>query len=267
MDPFVLFDGVACPDGTGPLPLDDLALVNGIAVFEVLRTYRRAPFKLDVHLRRLAFSASWCDIAWHAEVGDEIIAAAAAIAEESQVSVFFTASGHRIVRSRPLDLSRVGTPIRLATRDFAAPEWLPGRVKHTSRAAWVMAARKAGVDEVLWRSPRGDWTECNRSNLFVVRGGVLCTPADDGRILQGVTRDTMIEVARDLGLDVREERVDPGPCDEMYVCSTLKELAPVAELDGAVGPGGGPVGTRLLEEFRRRYDGAPTVSPNVRRYP
>jgi branched-subunit amino acid aminotransferase/4-amino-4-deoxychorismate lyase len=253
-----LLDGVPCPDGRGALSLDDPALWTGMAVFETLRTYGGRPHRVDVHLARLRGSAQVCGIffddALAAALTAELAAVAATIPGESKLNVLLTAGGHRVVKAEPLDLSRAGAPVRIATRPWAPDPWLPGRVKHTSRAAWVLAARQAGVDEVVWIAPdptHGQvWTEANRSNLFVVRDGVLLTPPDDGRILQGVTRDGMIAAARAAGVPCREEPVPVGPADELYLCSTLKQLAPVVELDGAPGPGAGPVGAKVLAAFR-----------------
>lgn len=260
MAAFYLLDGLECPGGRGLFPLDDPTLFSGLGVFETLRTYRRRPFRLETHLQRLAYSAGFCGIPFAPGVEDEVTRAAEALAEESQINVLLTAGGHRIVRAIPLDLSRAGAPVRVATRPWTPSVELPGRVKHTSRAGWLLAARAAGVDEVVWRAPEGVWTEANRSNLFVARGGVLLTPPDDGRILQGVTRDAMIEVARAIGVDVREEPVPAGPCDAMYLCSTLKELAPVIELDGAPLPGMGALGAAVLAAFRARFAGAGLLS-------
>ena len=247
-----LLDGVPCPDGRGMFSLDDPGLTLGMAVFETLRTYGRRPFRVREHLARLDASARFCGIPFDdAAATAEIATVAAAIPTESKLNVLLTAGGRRVVKAQDLDLSRSGAPVRVATRPWAPSPWLPGRVKHTSRLAWVLAARQAGVDEVVWVAD-GLWTEANRSNLFVVRGGALRTPPDDGRILQGVTRDAVVEAARAIGVDVREEPVPAGPCDELYLCSTLKELAPVVEIDGYPGPGGGPVGAAVLAELRRR---------------
>jgi branched-subunit amino acid aminotransferase/4-amino-4-deoxychorismate lyase len=248
-------DGVPCPTGQGLFKLDDPGLNLGMAVFETLRTYGRRPFRVDTHLARLDASARHCGILWDpVATRAEIDAVAASVPGESKINVLLTAGGHRVVKAVHLDLSRVGAPVRVATRPGSATPWLPGWVKHTSRLGWVLAARQAGVDEVIWELD-GEWTEANRSNLFVVRGGVLRTPPDDGRILQGVTRDSVLVAAHALGLKVREEPVPAGPCEELYLCSTLKELAPVVELDGQPGPGGGPIGDAVLAELRRRANG------------
>ncbi len=268
MSAYVLLDGRLCAAGEGTLRLDDPALWTGMAVFETLRTRGGRPFRPEVHLARLQSGAAWLGIPFHPEVGPELARVAGALAPvEAKLNVLLTAGGHRIVKGEPLDLSRAGAPVRVATRPWAPDPWLPGHIKHVSRAGWVLAARQAGVDEVLWSAPsaqlthlpahrrKGErvWTEANRSNLIVARDGVLLTPPDDGRILQGVTRDSMLEAARRAGLPLREEEIPVGPCDEMYLCSTLKELAPVVELDGAPGPGSGPLGAALMAAFHAEW--------------
>lgn len=250
-DVVVLLDGVA-PSADARSLLDDPAFTGGMAVFETLRTYGRVPFRLDVHLDRLAASAQWCGIPCdRARLAAEI--GALVLPWEAKINLFLSAGGRRVVRAEMLDRARVGAEVRVASREWTPSPWLPGRVKHTSRAAWVLAAQQAGVDEVLWVDRDGFWTEANRSNLFVVRDGAWWTPPDDGRILQGVTRDVFLEVARELGEEVHEAPVKAGPVEEIYLCSTLKELAPVVELDGEPAPGAGPVGRRIHAAFRRRY--------------
>jgi branched-subunit amino acid aminotransferase/4-amino-4-deoxychorismate lyase len=150
----MLLDGVPCPDGSGRLHLDDPALWTGLAVFETLRTYGRVPFRAAEHLERLAASAGFCGIAFgdatRACTLEELHRVAREASGESKLNVLLTAGGSRIVKAEPLDLSRAGAPVRVASRRWAPDPWLPGWVKHTSRAAWVLAARQAGVDEVLW---------------------------------------------------------------------------------------------------------------------
>ncbi|GDX78986.1 hypothetical protein LBMAG42_07970 [Deltaproteobacteria bacterium] len=245
-----LLDGAPCDQ----LPVDDPAIGNGMAVFEALRTYERRPFRPLAHLERLRASAVWFGFACadDAVFLNEIEQVVALEPDECSVLVTLTGGGRRLVRSRALDLSRVGAPLRVATLAFEAPPWLPGWVKHTNRAGWVLAAAKAGVDEVLFVGSDGTWTEANRSNVFAVRDGVLLTPPENGRILRGVTRGALIEAAREAGVPVREAPLFPGPVDELYLASTLKELAPVVELNGAAAPGRGPVGERILATFRHR---------------
>lgn len=245
-----LLDGTPCDH----LPVDDPAIGNGLAVFEALRTYARRPFRPLAHLERLRASARWFgfDCAGDEILIQEIEAVVASEPGECSVLVTLTGGGRRLVRSRPLDLTRVGAPIRVATLPFEAPAWLPGWVKHTNRAGWVLAAAKAGVDEVLFVGADGAWTEANRSNVFAVRGGVLHTPPEDGRILRGVTRTALLEAAAAAGIPTREAPLFPGPVDELYLASTLKELAPVVAVDGISVSGRGPVGDVVTATFRHR---------------
>jgi len=226
----------------------DPALLWGGWVYETLRTYGGVPFRLEAHLLRLAASAAWCGFPFDRDRLEAELGTAPGPGEW-KLNLLVSATGHRVVRWEPLDAARVGAEVRVATRPARLDPRLPPRVKHTNRLAWTLAVQSAGVDEVLWEV-EGAWTEATRSNVFVVREGVLRTPPDDGRILGGVTRDALLEVAAASGLEVRVEPVPAGPCDELWLSSTLKELAPVVELDGAPGPGGGPVGARLLAAFR-----------------
>ena len=132
------------------------------------------------------------------------------------------------------------------------PVSLPGAVKHGCRAAWILAARQKGVDEVFLVDDKGMILEANRSNVFAVRGQELWTPPLDGRLLAGVTREALIQAAGEAGIPVREEPLPiDGDFDELYLASTLKELAPVSRLDDRELPVGGPVGAVLLTAFRR----------------
>lgn len=239
---------------------DDPAVTQGMAVFEVVRTYNDVPFRLERHLARLRDSANFFGIPFRASLVEvEIAQALSASSGDRSVSVTLTGGGLRVVRVNAIDASRVGTPIHLASCGWTPPDWLPGWVKHTSRAPWLLAvqaadrsARAAGktVDEILFTDTAGHWTEANRSNVFVVRDGVLLTPPDDGRILRGVTRGAVLDAARLAGIEAREAPVQRGPCDELYVASTLKSLAPVVTLDGFELTHSGPVGRAVAAALR-----------------
>ena len=97
--------------------------------------------------------------------------------------------------------------------------------------------------------------EGTRSNVFAVKDGRLITPPVDGRLLAGVTREALIWAAQDAGIEVR---LAPLPAeehyDELYVASTLKELTPVASLNGRPTSGEGPVGGAVLDAFYSAVD-------------
>lgn len=103
---------------------------------------------------------------------------------------------------------------------------------------------------------RGDVAEGASANVFIVAKGVLVTPPLRDGILPGVTRALVLERARELGIEVLEQSIRVRTllgADEAFITSTLKEVMPIATVDGgAIGSGRpGPVTKRLQEAYRR----------------
>ncbi|MCI0397354.1 MAG: branched-chain amino acid transaminase [Chloroflexi bacterium] len=118
--------------------------------------------------------------------------------------------------------------------------------------AKTMAAR-AGFDEAVMLDPDGYVAECTGENLLLVRDRIIYT-TPRAAILEGITRDTVITLARDAGYTVVEERLSRDQlyiADEVFVCGTAAEVAPVREIDyRAIGNGRvGPVTHHLQQLF------------------
>ncbi|MBR57524.1 MAG: hypothetical protein CMH54_05620 [Myxococcales bacterium] len=241
-------------EGAG-IPADDTSVLLGLTVFETIRTYRGVPFRLDSHLERLTGSAEQMLIECPDKrtMHDEIIFCLEQVPADAPMRVRYTitADGNRIVDVAPLDMSRIWAPISVGRLDWQAPEWLPGVVKHGSRAGWIVAAQQQNAAEVLLVDSGGFILEANRSNVLVVKDGVVLTPPLDTRFLAGVTRSALLEAAAKAAIPY-EERPLPfdATYDEFYLSSTLKELAPVVSICGCPAPGEGPIGRRLLDAFR-----------------
>jgi branched-chain amino acid aminotransferase len=248
----ILQDGLLRPDGTVALDADDPGLILGLAAFETLRTAGRRPWRPWRHLARLEQSAAALAGPWPGAelLHGEILAVIAALpGVECNVRITLTRGGARILRALPLSLATGAA--RVGTAPWEPPPWLPGAVKHVSRAGGELLVRARGLDEILWVDRQDHLLEGTRSNVIAVRGGRLHTPPTDGRILSGVTREALLEVARDLGLPVDEAPLRrDAPSDELYLCSTLRELQALVELDGAPTAGEGPVGRALHAGFR-----------------
>lgn len=246
-------DGVRVAAERFVVPGTDEGLTVGLNVFETMRTYHGAPFRLEQHLDRLLDSARVVGVPCpaHRVLFEEITGATRELdGVEVTARLMLTMGGRRLLHVAPLDRAKVGRPVRVATRIWEPSPWLDGRIKHGSRAAGEVARRAAGVDELLWVGRDGLLTEGTRSSVFAVVGGVLVTPPVDGRILAGITRGALLEAASEAGIRAAERPLPLAePMDELYATSTLKELAPVVELDGLVGPGAGPVGARVAEAF------------------
>lgn len=118
------------------------------------------------------------------------------------------------------------------------------------------------ADEALLRTADGAVAEGATSNVFFVDDGVLKTPSQDCDLLPGVTRDVVLELARDEGFTIETDRYDVADvrdADEAFLTNTTWELRPIATLDG-IDVGRGPMTTllgRLFDELveRRHYDG------------
>jgi branched-chain amino acid aminotransferase len=121
----------------------------------------------------------------------------------------------------------------------------------------VLAKRmaiKSGFDEALMLDPQGYVAEGTGENIFIVKHGVVRTPAVAGAILAGITRDTTIQLLREQGVEVREEQIardELYTADEVFLTGTAAEITPVRDIDHRkIGRGeAGPVTRRLQESF------------------
>lgn len=114
-------------------------------------------------------------------------------------------------------------------------------------------AQRNGFDEAILLDPEGYVAECTGANLFVVRNGSLFTPPTDA-ILEGITRDTVVTLAKDLGIPVAESRLSRDHLyvvDEVFFCGTAAEVQGVTHIDGRkIGKGvPGPVTRQLRDAY------------------
>jgi branched-chain amino acid aminotransferase len=114
-------------------------------------------------------------------------------------------------------------------------------------------AQRNGFDEAILLDPEGYVAECTGANLFVVRNGHLLTPPVDA-ILEGITRDTVVTLAKDLGIPITESRLSRDHLyvvDEVFFCGTAAEVQGVTNIDGRqVGAGvPGPITLALREAY------------------
>jgi len=136
---------------------------------------------------------------------------------------------------------------------------LPARAKCTgayiNSALCKSEAEMNGFDEAIVLTRGGSVSEGSAENFFMVRDGVLITPSVTSDILEGITRETLLEVARDeLRIPVRERTVDRTElytCDEAFFCGTGVQIAAITSIDRrAVGDGHiGPITKRLRDLY------------------
>jgi branched-chain amino acid aminotransferase len=137
----------------------------------------------------------------------------------------------------------------------AMPPAAKGTGMYINSSMAKIEALKAGYDEAILLSPQGYVSECTGENLFVVRGGRIVTPPLAAGALQGITQDSSMTIARDLGFDVDFEnllRSDLYTADEAFLTGTAAEVVPISSVDDRVLGDGrpGPITRRIQEVYR-----------------
>ncbi|HKH12889.1 MAG TPA: branched-chain amino acid transaminase [Rubrobacter sp.] len=201
---------------------------------EILR--RNAP-REDTYIRPLAYKA--------------VESVGVNLKGESQLSVFTVPMGNYV------ELTGLKTCVSSWRR--VADNAIPARAKCTgsyvNTALAVDAAHKAGYDDAIFLTQAGFVSEASAANIFLVRKGQLITPGVTSDILEGITRDAVMELAeRELDLSVTERdvsRTELYAADEIFLTGTGFQIAPVVAVDDRpVGTGSiGPVAERLQELY------------------
>ncbi len=262
----VIIDGVPHDEHTASVSVFDWAVVRGFGVFEVVRSYGGALFRLDSHLDRLEHSARALTIA----VPDRDAIAAdmrrvAVAGGDGQVRLVLTGGGrdasvdappHTIVLWEPLPF----VPDRMSVVPVVAP-WHPATdvgdfagVKWTSYApnmATTDRARRAGFDDAILVSTDGIVLEGPTFTCAWVSEGRVETPSLDLGILPSITRDVVLECCSRLGIPVDEGRYPLArvtSADEVWALSTLKQVVPVERV-GESRITGGPIAARVAATF------------------
>lgn len=149
-----------------------------------------------------------------------------------------------------------------------APNTMPAGAKaggnYLSSQLIKMEAVANGFDEAIALGTSGLVSEGSAQNLFLVRDGVLITPPIDGTLLAGITRDSVLRIARDAGITVREQPVPRESLytsDEAFFTGTAAEVTPIRSID-RITVGDGSVGPVTRELQRRLLDVARGVVPD-----
>lgn len=136
------------------------------------------------------------------------------------------------------------------------PNSLPPAAKATGQYINSILAKMEAIysnyEEAILLDSRGFVSEGTGENIFVVKNGVIHTPATASSILEGITRDTVIELARDMGYEVVERdlvRSDLFLADEIFVTGTAAEITPIREVDKREIGKPGPVTVALQKKF------------------
>jgi branched-chain amino acid aminotransferase len=253
-------DGSIGPAAEARIPATDEGLLRGDGIFEVLRLYQGRPFALGAHLARFGTSAANLRLdvdveAVHAEA-QALLDAAGPV--DGLLRVVATRGGHRIVLVEPLP--RQLPAIRLGYVTYAPPRILTG-VKSLSYAGNMLATRLAqerGFDEALLVTPHGRVLEAPTSSLFWARDGELLTPPLEDHILDSITRRVVLEETGARQVPCPREELEAA--DEAFLASTVREVQPIAAVEG-VELATGPLTTAAAQALRERIDADLSARP------
>jgi branched-chain amino acid aminotransferase len=261
------------------------ALHYGSGVFEGIRCYNTKQgsgvFRLPEHIRRLENSAKVYRMPI-AFTGEELIEACCETIRANELPacyirpIVFRGFGNTIgvnPLQNPVDIfiacwpwgkylgeeAESGVDVCVSSWRRIAADSMPAVSKATGNylngQLIKIEAVTNGYSEGLALDARGFVSEGSGENVFMVQDGVLLTPPLAASVLQGITRDTVVKIARDLGIPVREEQIPRGQlytCDELFMTGTAAEITPIRSVDrNPVGQGApGEVTKRIMAEFR-----------------
>lgn len=280
----VWLEGEVLDRSAARVPVLDHGLLYGDGVFEGIRAIGRRVFRLTDHLRRLENSARAIGLALpldraalqeivlttlRAEGADDAYIRLIVTRGEGELGVDpGTCDRPRVIcivdQIRLFPATLLARGIRLVTVSVRRPaaDMLDPRVKSLNYLNNVLAKREArlrGADEALLLNAAGLVAEASVANVFSVRDGVLYTPPPTDGALAGITRDSVLRLAGELGVVARERslgRFDLLQADEVFLTGTGARIVAVASLDGQpLGSGERPLTQRLsiaLDEYARR---------------
>jgi branched-chain amino acid aminotransferase len=290
--PYIWFNGKLVPWEKATVHVLAHALHYGSSVFEGIRAYPTpqgvAIFRLGDHTRRLFESAKIyrIQIPFTPEQINAACHQAIAANELSQGAylrpVAFRGYGEMGVVPKiepPVDVAVAawewgkylghgseaeGVDVCVSSWQRMAPNTLPAMAKaggnYLSSQLITMEAKRLGFAEGIALTTSGMVSEGGGENLFLVKDGVLLTPAFAHSVLGGITRDTVMHLAGDLGIEVRESAVPRELlylADELFFTGTAVEVTPIRSVDRiAVGAGKrGPITEKIQQAFFGLFDG------------
>ena len=277
----IFISGKLVPQEDAKISVYDHGLLYGDGVFEGLRSYGGKVFRLAEHVERLYDSAKaiWLTIPMSqaemsAAINDTV---RANDLRDGYIRVIVTRGAGSLgldpnkcsnpqiiiiadtISLYPADLYEQGLAIVTVSVMRTNPAALNPRIKSLNYLNNILAkieGLQAGCIEALMLNHKGEIAECTGDNIFLVRKGVLFTPPIDAGILEGVTRDAVIELAREAGIEVREiplTKHDVYIADEVFLTGTAAEVIPVVKVDSrTIGAGKpGPITLDLKKRFHK----------------
>jgi D-alanine transaminase len=270
-------NGEFVPVEKNVIPIDERGHQFGDGIYEVIRVYGGVPFTLDEHLQRLKNSANaiQLNLTYTLEQLKEIIyeGIKRSKVEEAEVYLQITrgiAPRKHNFPDKPSSTTMTIRPVRPideSLREKGAnailledERWKNCYIKSLNLLPNVLAKQEAVNRDCLEAIfvDSGNITEGSSSNVFIAKGGKLSTPSLSRKILAGITRDAIIKLAKQLGIQVIETEISQEElldADEVFITSTILEVMPIITIDGKKVADGipGTITSRLYKEYVQLY--------------
>ena len=237
---------------------------DGINVFESFRLYDGTIFRFDQHLKRLRESAKSCgvEIPSDSEIKEKVFEKVAAdkIRDGFLRIDFRNSEMHILTRKKTTAANKTGIDLKTASFRMPSPKETISQAKSGNYRLQLLETVSGPKGEMLFLDESHFIAESRVGNFFMVKNGQILTPPARS-VLNGITREVVIECARESGFLVREtplSRHEAFNADEAFLTNTSWEILPVRSLDGRNLPDKipGPVTQKLIKCFHRKVETA-----------
>ncbi len=280
MSKFIWLNGNLVPPDQATVSVFDHGLLYGDGVFEGIRVYNHRIFKLATHLKRLDESARSIRLTLPIAIEDLAAATHATVKandiQNGYIRLCVTRGAGTLglnpfvcpspnifiiadtITLYPAELYENGLAVITSSVVRNHPAALSPRVKSLNYLNNILAkieAIDAGVLEAVMLNPQGYIAECTGDNIFIVKDGILYTPPLHAGVLEGITMNTVLDLAARQGLEIRKPDLtkhDLYIADEMFLTGTAAEVIPVTKVDNrTIGAGEpGPITRSLIKAFK-----------------
>ena len=279
---YVWFDGKYVPTVKAQVPITTHAIHYGTSIFEGIRTYWNGKnlciFRLDEHVKRFRRSGQFYNISLNfsdQEISDAIIGICIKnkIKKSCYIRPFYFIGEYginlHVTEKAPTNVAiftfpfgdlfnkngiTAGVVSWRKFSDMSTPPQAKMGGNYLNSIIATQEAKRNGFDEAILLDHNGNVSEAPGENIFIVREGQLITPTLSSSALEGITRDTIIKIAKDLDVDVVERDVTRSELiisEEIFLTGTAAEITPVISIDSKKinNSKPGDITKKMMEEY------------------
>jgi len=279
---YVWFDGKYILTENAKVPITTHAIHYGTSIFEGIRAYWNGKnlyvFRLDEHVKRFRRSGQFYSISLN--FSDKVITDAITgickknkIKRSCYIRPFYFVGDYginlHVTEKAPTSVAIFSFPFgNLFNKngisagvvswrkfsDLATPSQAKMGGNYLNSIIATQEAKRNGVDEAILLDHNGNVSEAPGENIFIVRNGKLITPSLASSALEGITRDAVIKIAKDLDIDVAEKYITRSELvmsDEIFLTGTAAEITPIISMDSKkIGNGKpGDITKKMMQEY------------------